>query len=238
MKELVDFLERYRPGHAAAVGGASPAHIARLEALAGVTLPDEYLEFLRSMGEDPGFFQVPAHDFRIGRILDLYELGEDLPPPGYLFVGAHEADAYADYYLDTKAPGGPVLRTDHPPLLISLRPEYPSFKETVFSLAFAFPRMGLLAHRRGLAPAWRKQADGSMAVPADAVARLLAAAAALGFQRLPQTSDLNPMLERGDAALIAHQAPQGRGVAIELAAQDDREIKRLAEVLQDTAGLV
>lgn len=241
MKELLDLLEKYLPGHARTVRGASPEAISRLEAAAGRKLPAAQVELLRTMGEAPGRFGLPRLDFTAAGLTEHYEAGEGLPPGRFVVAAVDLEDPYAHYYIDAASPeatDGPVVRTDALDQLVSTPPDYLSFREMVFSMAFAFVRQPLFPRHLSLQPGMEADADGRRKVPPDALQRLDRTALAYGFRRLPETSDLNPLYERGDAAISAHKTPQGAGVSVQVAAQDDRELKRLAEILRDNAGLI
>lgn len=246
MKELMDYIQTYDPGFPAKVQGASEEEITRLERLAGGSLPARYTDFLRSMGASMGDLQYPDTDFRIGRILKLYETSKRRPPPRYLLIGVQVVETYDRYLLDRGAGAGgedcPVIQADiEEPFETAdmLHTLYPSLKDMLFLQAFSMKRMSLLAHRRSFLPSLVDSGKGRLrSVPPNLVDSISRVMSHLGFERLPHTSSLNLLYERGDAALYVSRNPQGYGATAELAAQEEREFKRLTEIILDNTALL
>jgi hypothetical protein len=244
MYELIEFIRQYDPEYLSKIRGASAEETARLEQLVGRALPAHYKEFLLHLGKDMGDLQMPETDFRIGRVLKFYELGKRKPPARYIFIGAQIEDPYDRYLLDCgdgPRQDCPVLRADNQESFKTtdnLWVSYPSLKDMLFVLAFSVKRMDLLTHRRQFTPSLEEGEDGLSRVPPGLMGAVVKVVETLGFERLPYTSDLNPLFERGDAAFYASRNPEGGGMTAELAAQDEREFKRLIEIICDNTALL
>lgn len=77
--ELLSFLKARDPAYLCTVQGVPGAEIERCQALCGVSLPRFYVDFLGTMGADPGAF----HPFGAKQDCDFYALAEELPPEYY-----------------------------------------------------------------------------------------------------------------------------------------------------------
>lgn len=240
---LIDLIEQYDPGFANRVQGASSEELHHLEEQIGRPLPGSYKDFLSLMGKDLGGFETPQVDLRLERVQDFYDVTEPQPPSRFIFIGAHEDDPYMDYYLDCGVPadtGCPVVRAEMPEQLA--KPEklwrsFASFEDMLFVWAFR-NRLARLGHRRKLSPALQRNAQGVMAIPPGVLDSVEALATRLGFQKLPHTSPLTLLLERGDAALyLSRPTPEG-GITSELGAQDPREFRKLEEAITDNSVMI
>ncbi|MCY1072974.1 SMI1/KNR4 family protein [Archangium lansingense] len=244
MRDLIEFIRQYDPEYPSKIRGASADETVRLAQLVGRALPAHYKEFLLHLGKDMGDLQMPETDFRIGRVLKFYELGKKKPPTRFIFIGAQVEDPYDRYLLDCgdgQHQDCPVLRADpQEPFKTTdnLWVSFPSLKDMLFVLAFDVKRMGLMPHRRQFTPSFEEGKDGLSRVPPglmDSVEKVLAR---LGFEKQPYTSELNPLFERGDAAFYASRNPEGGGMTAQLAAQDEREFKKLIEIIRDNTALL
>ncbi|MFL5345327.1 MAG: SMI1/KNR4 family protein [Hyalangium sp.] len=246
MRELMEYIRQYDPAFSSRVEGASQEEVARLEQLVGQPLPARYKQFLRTLGRSMGDLQAEDTDFRIERVLKFYENSKRRPPARYILIGAQVADTYDQYLLDRAAASGeedcavvqadpaePFTSTDY------IHTLYPSLQDMLFVLAFSTKRMAMLPHRRDFLPSLVDSGKGRLRiVPSGLLDSLEGILGRLGFQKLPYTSALNPLFERGDAALYASRSPEGDGVTIELGAEDQREFRRLSEILRDNTPLV
>ncbi len=241
--ELIDLVEQYAPGFADRLTGASPEELHQLEEQLGRQLPGPYKDFLSLMGKDLGGFETPQVDLRIDRVREFYEVTEPRPPDRFIFIGAHDEDPYMDYYLDcgmTADGNCSVVRAETPDQL--LKPErlwcsFASLEDMLFVWAFR-GRLSRLPHRRRLSPALEKSSKGMMIIPPRLLESIEKLAPQLGFQRLPYTSQLTLLFERGDAALYVSRPKADGGVTAELAAQDSREFRKLEEAITDNTRLL
>jgi hypothetical protein len=240
---LIDLVEQYAPGFANRIQGASSEEVHRLEEHLRRPLPSPYKDFLSLMGKDLGGFETPHVDLRLERVQEFYEVTEPRPPSRFIFIGAHDEDPYMDYYLDCETPSGincKVVRAEVPEQL--LKPEklwcsFASLEDMLFVWAFR-SRLARLGHRRKFSPALQRNSQGIMAIPPgvfDGAERL---AAQLGFQKLPHTTPLTLLFERGDAALYLSRPTAEGGITAEFAAQDPREFRKLEEAITDNTALL
>lgn len=240
---LIDLIEQYDPGFANRIQGASAEELHHLEKQLGHPLPGSYKDFLSLMGKDLGGFETPQVDLRLERVQDFYEVTESQPPNRFIFIGAHEEDPYMDYYLDCGVPAGtdcPVVRAEMPEQLV--KPEklwrsFASLEDMLFVWAFR-NRLARLSHRRKLSASLQRNAQGVMVIPPGVLGSVEVLAAQLGFQKLPHTSPLTLLFERGDAALyLSRPSPEG-GITSELGAQDPREFRKLEEAIIDNTVML
>ncbi|KFA94429.1 hypothetical protein [Archangium violaceum] len=244
MRDLIEFIRQYDPEFPSKIRGASTEETVRLEQLVGRNLPAHYKEFLLYLGKNMGDLQMPETDFHIGRVLKFYEIGKRKPPSRYIFIGAQVEDPYDRYLLDcgdSPLQDCPVLRADpQEPFKTTdnLWVSFPSLKDMLFVLAFSVKRMELLPHRRQFTPSLEEGENGLSRVPPGLMDSLGKVMAMQGFEKQPYTSELNPLFERGDAAFYASRNPEGGGMTAELAAQDEREFKKLVEIIRDNTALL
>lgn len=245
MKELIEYIQLYEPQFAKTIRGATGEEVTRFESLVGRPLPSNYKDFLLCMGRSMGNLREDDTDFSIGRLLKFYELSKRRPPRRYILIGVQLVDTYARFLLDcepnTEQDDCPVVQADPEESFEStdsIFPLYGSLKDMLFALAFSKKRMTLLAHRRRFLPS---RVSSGMGRLREVDPRLMSAAdetlRRLGFQKLPYTSSRVSLYERGDAAFSLDRSSEGGGLTAELAAQDEREFKRLVELIQDHTSL-
>ncbi|AEI64597.1 SMI1/KNR4 family protein [Corallococcus macrosporus] len=246
MKELLEYINGFEPAFSRQVQGATATEVSRLESLVKRPLPTHYKDFLLGMGRGMGSLREEDTDFGIGRVLKFYETSKRRPPPRFIFIGAQLVDTYGRFLLDCGQaaeqadcpvvqadPEEPFENEDH------IVPLYGSLKDMLFLLAFSRKRMALLEHRRRFLPSLVGSGTGNVRIVDPAlVGAIDKTLLQLGFQKLPHTSPLTPLYERGDAAFYVDRSSQGGGISAELAARDEREFGRLVEVIQDSTTLV
>lgn len=243
MYDLIEFIRQYDPDYPSRVRGATQKETERLERLVDRDLPSHYKDFLLHLGQDSGDL-MPDTDLRIGRVVKFYELGKRKPPSRYLYIGAQLEEPYDRYLLDGgtgPCQDGPVLQADTQESFQTtdnLWTSFPSLKDMLFVLAFGVKRMGLLPHRRRFTPSFEKKEAGLSRIPPELMSSLTLVMGKLGFERQSYTSELNPLFERGDAALYASRNPEGNGMTAELAARDEREFENLIEIIRDNTALL
>lgn len=246
MKELLEYINAFEPAFPKTVHGSTAEEIARLESLIKRPLPVNYKDFLGCMGRSMGSLREEDTDFSIGRILKFYELSKRRPPGRYIFIGVQLVDTYGRFLLDCEAgteqhacpvvqadPEEPFENADH------IVPLYGSLKDMLFLLAFSKKRMSLLEHRHRFIPSLVSCGTERLRVVdpglMEAIEETLGQ---LGFQKLTYTSPLTPLYERGDAAFYVDRSSQGGGLSAELAVRDEREFKRLVELIQEHTTLM
>ncbi|QDF00838.1 hypothetical protein BHS05_36200 [Myxococcus xanthus] len=246
MKELLNYINGFEPAFSSQAQGASAVEVSRLESLLKRPLPSHYKDFLLSMGRSMGSLREEDTDFAIGRILKFYETSKRRPPRRYIFIGAQLVDTYGRFLLDcgeaTEQADCPVVQADPEEPFKNedhIVPLYGSLKDMLFLLAFSRKRMALLEHRRRFLPSLVSSGTGNVRIVAPSlVGAIDETLLQLGFQKLPHTSPLTPLYERGDAAFYVDRSSLGGGLSAELAARDEREFGRLVEVIQDSTTLV
>lgn len=245
MKELLKYISSFEPAFQATVQGATAQEIVRLESLIKRPLPSNYNDFLRCMGRSMGSLREEDTDFSIGRILKFYELSKRRPPRRYILIGVQLVDTYGRFLLDCEAdtqredcpvvhadPEEPFENDDH------IVPLYGSLKDMLFLLGFR-KRMARLEHRHRFLPSLVSSGRERLRmVEPGLIEAIEATVLQMGFQKLPYTSPLTPLYERGDAAFYVDRASQGGGLSAELAARNQWEFKRLVEIIQDQTSLV
>lgn len=235
IQELIELLAKHDPQYPSKIKGASDEEVFRLAELVGRELPSPYRAFLRHMGRSMGDFQVPDTDFSIATVLDFYEPDGRPPQTRYLFIAAHEEDAYLDYYLDLDSePAFAVIRceTGKDPLIPqNTHLSFPSFKDLLFSFGFLFKRMTALPHQNLLFPSARKKSSSKHSSE-EAVSTIERIALQLGFQSLPHTSPDFLLLDRENAAIyVSNSSRVGR--TFKVAADDKAELTRICEIIRD-----
>lgn len=239
---IVEFISRYDPSYPDKVRGANSQEIERLKSLSGQELPPSYKAFLSEMGKSMGDLSVPQTDFSIDRCLEFYSEGEQLPPPHYLFIAAHDQDPYIDYYLDLSTSNGldcEVVRITSEAEEFKneyVHPLFLPFSDLMLTFAFTLKRMSHLPHRAHFTPSHakaRKQGAGT----SELLQIIETLALRMGFHKVPDMSPRCLLLDRQDAAIYGRSTPNG-GVYAELAASTERERSRLREIICDHTSLV
>lgn len=84
--------ERLAPGFTKQIRGAPQAEIEKLQRLSEVTLPNNYVDYLRFMGAHDGglTWGYAGMDLRIDKIISYYESVGWRPPRPYLLIGRDE----------------------------------------------------------------------------------------------------------------------------------------------------
>jgi hypothetical protein len=241
MKEIVDFVRQYDPAFPEKVRGATEAELARLERLAKRKLPEAYRDFLRSMGRSMDGMGISAYNFSIDAITQLHEEEEYDWPRRFLVIAEHETDPYYHYFLDldTLHEGdcrvvsfdssftSKTLEEQH------VHPQASSLRNLLFETAFICKRMAPSPHRQRTKLLYPKL-KARKAIDQETLNAFEQVALRLGFQRLPFSEPEPLLFDRQDAALYAKSGFAGEIVA-SLAAQDERELHRLREILMDHA---
>jgi hypothetical protein len=240
MKELIEWLHQYDPSYLQKIRGISGEELIELEQLVGRPLPHRLKASLRWMGKEPGDVQSPELWPRASRIRQFYlsERRHQLSPR-YLFIATSDEPPGLDYFQDC----GLLAEAEDCPIVQARQgtaggftPAFPSLRDMVFWVAFQTKRVEALPFRAFLRPA---DAGYGAADTAEMILEdLKELMPALGFRRLPQTSDQNPLFERGDAALAAHGSSAPEELRVVLAATHERERARLWEVITHTTLLI
>jgi hypothetical protein len=242
-RRFVEFVSVYEPEYSRKIRGATPQEIDRLELQVGRRLPRTYREFLEGLGQDLGSVTTSETELDIALPLGFYKKGPGAAPRDYLFIGVHGTEPAADYFIETAeedearqrimlvARGEPITRR-------SATPIYPSLWDMLFSHAFANKRLAKLPCQTRLRPRMVMGTQETVLAPGAALARIEPTALKLGFQRVQGTSALCPMFERKDAAILGHQNPTpGGGFSVEIGAEEERMLKKLAELFRDSGAL-
>ncbi|MDC0712058.1 SMI1/KNR4 family protein [Stigmatella sp. ncwal1] len=246
MKELIELLSQYDPSYPRHLRGVSSEELAELERLVGRPLPERLRGFLRLMGRESGDWLSAEVRVRFDAIWQFYlEKERHRLSPRYIFIAAREQSPDRTYFCDcgllAEAEDCQVVYVRQGMALHrggSFAFSFPSLKDMLFREAFQSKRMAILPYRAVLRPADRTADYGAAETAAMVMEELADLMPRLGFQRLPQTSALNPLFERGDAALSAHNASDPGDMCVVLATANERERDRLLEALMDTTLLV
>lgn len=235
---LLEYIGRYDPEFITTIDGASREQLGRLESILERSLPLVHRSFLECMGQSMGRLVLyeGVMDPTIEALLEYYT-EENWHPPSREYVlfamdtGAQGSDLFLDCRKSVNDP--PVIRGE-PSLDFSARArlDHASLSDALFSAALTSIRVPLLPHRASLyaTTAWTDRFKGKgLQLLGDICIKL-------GFERLPFGAAWSPAYERGDAVIDAYEAP-GFLPSIEVAAQEQKEVERIAEILKDNLGL-
>ncbi|QRK11302.1 hypothetical protein JQX13_15215 [Archangium violaceum] len=235
---LLDYIARYDPEFITTIDGASREKIGQLEDILERRLPSVHRGFLECMGRSTGKLIIyeGVMDPTIEALLEYYT-EESWHPPSREYVlfamdtGAQGSDLFLDCRRSANDP--PVIRGEpSPDFPARARLDHASLSDALFSSALTSIRMPLLPHRASLyaTTTWTDRFEGKgLQVLGEICLKL-------GFERLPFGAEWSPAYERGDAVIDAYEAP-GFLPSIELAALNQKEAERLAELLKDNLGL-
>lgn len=231
MKELVELIERYRPGFAEAIQPASDTDIELLEESAG-ELPGAYLRFLRTMGADMANFRPLRADFNLeDRLMN------------YRFDGHYTADAPLLIIASGSGlePGGSVclnrlenfqdddctvvvLPEEKPPQPSEAQALHAGLEEMLYVEAYSQFRLPLLHGPVQLAARSDEEPDEST------VRQVLDTLERIGFRRVPPCQRC-ALFERDDAAGVLYRHPESNQFSLRLGAQEGPEVLRIADIL-------
>ncbi|HEY8506021.1 MAG TPA: SMI1/KNR4 family protein [Gemmataceae bacterium] len=241
MKELVRYIARFDPEYPRTVRGASPEEIGYLSTLVGRPLPEDYQDFLATMGHDMGNFHPfnGEKDFSVETITAYYENEERLHPPSFILIAMDDGPEGLDVFLEILPPPAKPrvvqFAVYHPFDPAQVRVKFENLADMLFTLAFTTVRFGMFPHRTSLvAP---HPSDWESRSPVPRLEAFKALAERLGFERVPYTGNWSPGYDRGDAVAHCYQPPPFAPY-FSLAAEKERELFRLAEVMMDTLGLI
>jgi hypothetical protein len=241
MKDLIDLALRYDPTYAGKIRGAGAEEIARLERLAGTTLPPAYRSFLSVMGRSMGDVGVATVSFSIDSILPYYE---DPAESGawvgrYLLFGEHLQDPYHHSFLDLETVRDGDCRVVSFDGTLESPPEEPlqqaeSLHAFLLPLFFSCKALGRFEHRATATLVYPLMQARRTGAPAT-LARFQAVAVRMGFQIIPGGSPAFVLLDRDDAAIYAAAGAPGL-VAVALGARDAATALKLREIFSDDAA--
>jgi hypothetical protein len=90
--DVVDYVAGYDVRFPESVQPAAVDEIEELTALIGDDLPEVYRDFLEVMGQNTGWIDVQALDFRVQTVLDYYRRDHALPADEFLRIGSDTKD--------------------------------------------------------------------------------------------------------------------------------------------------
>lgn len=234
---LLEYIGRYDPEFITTIRGASREQIESLEAILERPLPSVHRGFLECMGQSTGrlLLYEGVMDPTIEALLEYYTEESWHPPRDYVLFAMDTGAQGSDLFLDCRksADNPPLIRGEpSPDFPARARLDHASLSDALFSAALTSIRMPLHPHRASLyaTAAWTDRFEGK------GLQLLGELCLKLGFKRLPFGAAWSPAYERGDAVIDAYEAP-GFLPSIEIAAQDQKEAERLAELLKDNLGL-
>lgn len=209
MRELIDYIEQFVPGYAAAVRDT-----------------DDARELLETMGAGAGIF-VPyggRFDFSAAAVAGFPRRVRWTPPPELMLIGVDGSGSDMDLYLDEAQQ---VIARERwaEPHEAQVTVHYASLEQMLFAQAFLAVRM----------PQYPRRATFS-ASPHEWTHRrtrlelLEELARELDLAPVPHTGGWSPQYAASDLALAAYQPP-GHGLFLEAAAADDR-LEPLSRILE------
>ena len=229
MRALVQLIDRYRPGFAAAVVPAQEDIVEQLEELAG-PLPGAYRRFLATMGSGmDGFWPLDA-DFDVEDRLLNYQLNPNLRGSPHLLVAAGgPLEPGGSLYLDRSHPSAlddcmlVVMPPGDPHALDQRQPLHAGLEEFLYVEAYRDVRLAAFPSRNELIPMLDAE-------PYEAtIGKVLELSQELGFERVPPVVSC-ALLERGDAALVLYRPPDSDDFSFQLGAAEPRELRRLTDL--------
>lgn len=159
IERVMDFMQENWPAHRAPLKGASAEDIARLEAVQGRPLPEDYVAFLQRMGHPTAGLKWEHIDFRPETLVRFMTYPMDTKPiitRRYLFIGQDLTESTLQYLLDLEnrsADGTAVVRAvywlRHEVEPENTLPEGTSLAELLFNNAYLDTRIESLPHRSG-----------------------------------------------------------------------------------------
>ncbi|OJH42243.1 SMI1/KNR4 family protein [Cystobacter ferrugineus] len=239
IRALLEYISRYDPEFTNAIGGASREQIEQLESILARPLPSVHRGFLECMGQSVGklIFYEGVMDPTIESLLEYYTEERWHPPyREYVLFAIDTGPQGSDLFLDCReSANNPAVIRGEPALDFPARArlKHASLSDALFSAALTSIRMPLLPCRASLyaTTGWTDRFEGK------GLQLLKDICLKLGFERLPFGAEWSPSYERGDAVIDAYEAP-GFLPSFEIAASNQREVDRLAEILKDNLGLV
>lgn len=235
MKDLVDLIERFRPGYGGTVEPASDFDIEDYEAEAGA-LPGAYRRFLQTMGRSIGDFNVHDVDFDVGNLVITYQVAPWIQRDQFLLIGSDRGPTGTRYFLDRGAIYGKddcmvVTSLRHPTLPVDpLDQLHAGLEEFLYVEAYRTIRLPLFAQQAELAP------TPLVTDPRATAANVCAVAERLGFERVPPAQRC-ALYERGDAALVLYRRPTSDAFSFRIGAKEPDEFSRLMTTFQDAVGV-
>ena len=220
------------------VAGAPQSAITELAHVAEVELPDDYVDFLSTMGRSTG--GLGSADWQIDRVIRRHdELAYSHPvlrasAQRYLFVGFHDTEdgTFEDVHLDLKSSPAMVFESSSvTDLAYNCQPNgwytAASLEEYWVAEAYHQLRLSRFSHTVGLCPLGSQ--GWSHDHPSHA-SHLESVAARLGFEPLTAEQLVARCFDRDDAGIVAHQPP-GRAPAYYLGATTEYALHELLRVL-------
>jgi len=238
MKDLIEFLSGYEPKYPGIVRGYSLEEIERLEEVLGRALPPAQRDFFSTAAANLGF----SHEdltFDLDEVMQVVTEKRDTMPPTFSPLAMDLSPTQADYFLDLGRPAaGRPLGEDGAVVCSAagnsdfedLWYVYPSLRDMLFSWGFDRVRMLTLSHRCSVH--WQQPdfADPSTAPTMEMLGQILEN---LGLRPLHVTGPTMPLYDRGDCAVSVTRSMNGPTFSMHLAATDETEALRIAEIACD-----
>ncbi|REG14283.1 hypothetical protein ATI61_1272 [Archangium gephyra] len=239
MNELLALLERYAPGYAERIQGASAWNLFMLKKVFGQSLPEFYQEFVEVMGKDGGPLLAHVDSYDPYDVTELYEVAwRELPPRRFLFVFGDPSPDDQHYWLDLEAPsedgdckvfrfpfGTEEWKKHGSPLYMSLR-------EMLFVWAMSNVGLPTFPHRAAYYSRLANVPPNEL-LDAEDVARIFER---LRFVRLPYPQRCM-LFERDDAAIELYRSPDEPGFSFRVGMRNAEEFRRFQGIMEDIKGL-
>ncbi len=228
--EVEDFFLRLVPDLAHQWKGATEDQIARLETIAGRSLPRFYRWFLMRMGTSTGPLQFRSLDFSIDRILACYADGLVAPDPECLMIG-FETDQIMPLHLfyDFDHPARDDARVISMDLDAGpIYEQFDTFREMLTWGQFITLRINRLP--QSCAGLFKREDLNRLDVVMEG----------LGFVKPVSMGPNCAIYERSDAAMavfIAREEPLGRYASFRFGAADVGKIRRILGMITNNLSL-
>jgi hypothetical protein len=237
--EFVEFFLKLEPKFETAMTGASPQDITILQEVAGVDFCASYRRFLHYFGRTNTGVLNPFlwdYSFSIDDATEFYrELREEnmTSPDSVVFFlhGRHEFDWLLRQPVDRE--GDPeivmadIYGAQQPPALEVL---FSSFEQKLFNEAFNTLRLGRFDHQQSVLVPKTERNPNPLMEKAHTIALQL------GFSCISQSVGIEADYDRVDAALSVGRMHPVDPFSCWIGATNEREAKRLAQVLCDNLG--
>ena len=206
--EMEDLLLKSVPGLAEQWQGTTPDVIARIELLAGRSLPLFYRWFLTHMGQSMGLLAYPRLDFSARRVLACYTEKLVVPHPRFLLIG-HESNEmmplHIFYDLDSPARADARVTKRHA-RGGELHDQFETLREMLAWGAFSSYRVGKMPQRcKGILTCDHP----------DVLSLLDPLMINLGFRKPIPTGPFCGLYERRDTAMICSSTPRNEPEGIQ-----------------------
>jgi hypothetical protein len=236
IETTLQYAERYFPGVARTLRGASPEEIEELQEAYGHPLPSSYREFLASMGRYSGrlISELNSHDLTL-RAIRSYYLEEGNGAAEFLCIGINQIGSQRNVWLyDNSGREPTVVISNPPPAVPTEGPAWPSLESMLLETIFRSIRISVLGARAAYGPQlWDVASRGTRLQVLERIAPSIGLQRAVPSGRLSACYDRPADDPRGEAAIYFYE-PEPPTVYIEIAAATEQILTPFAAALDES----